>query len=98
MDRHLDGHRATVLVYEDDPAHREASFTVRWSDGGLGMLTRGTGPHETRWKVSRRHLESPVGDPERYVDNPALLDLDWLATRVPDGLRHLGRWGPRAPA
>ena len=96
-DEHLEGHRANMVVYQDDPAERRAFFTVRWSAGHLELLTRGKGPHESEWKVSTEWLRSVRDDPERYVRNPALLDLDWLATRIPDGLRQLGRMGPRAP-
>lgn len=96
-DEHLEDHKANIVVYEDDPASKEAFYTVRWSDGALHLLTRGKGPHDTQWKVSREYLQSLVDEPERYVENPALLDLDWLATRLPDGLRQLTRWGTRAP-
>ncbi len=94
---HLDGHKANIVVYEDDPAAKEGFFTVKWEDHGLRLLTVGKGPHDTQWKVSRAYLQSLVDDPETYVDNPARLDLDWLAHRIPDGARQLFEWGTKAP-
>ena len=32
----------------------------------------------------REYLQSIVDDPQKYVDNPTKLDLDWLKYRLPD--------------
>lgn len=89
FDEHLDGHRSAVAIYEDDPGAPFDYFTIRFIDGRFELVERGRGEHDSEWKVSRDYLDSLIEDPEAYIENPEKLDLDWLATRLPDAARTL---------
>lgn len=89
LDEHLDGHRAAVALYEEDPAEPFDYFTIRYLDGRFELLERGRGEHDTEWKVSREYLASLGEDPETYIEDPWRLDLDWLADRLPDSVKGL---------
>lgn len=89
FDDHLEGHRSAVAIYEDDPGAPFDYFTIRHLDGRFELAERGRGEHDSEWKVSREYLESLVEEPETYIEHPEKLDLDWLATRLPDSARAL---------
>lgn len=89
VDEHLEGHRAAVGVYDDDPAEPFDYFTIRLLDGRFELVERGRGEHDSEWKVSRDYLQSLVDDPDRYIEHPIRLDLDWLTDRLPDSVEHL---------
>jgi hypothetical protein len=89
IDEHLEGHTATVEVYDDDPHAPFDAFTVRWTDGRFELRERGKGEHDSTWKVSARYLDSLIENPETYVQHPTRLDLDWLTERLPDEVRSL---------
>ena len=83
-DKYMDGHKAGVAIYDEDPEHPFDYFTVRYLNEKFEILARGKSEHDTEWKVSRKYLESVVDNPQDYIDNPAKLDLDWLKDRLPD--------------
>lgn len=74
--------RFGVEVYEDDPDAPFDAFTVKHSEGRLELLAHGKQDADLDWKVSREHLEEVVEHPQRYIDQPARLDLDWLKSRL----------------
>lgn len=80
----IEGHRTVVSVYKDDPDAPFDAFTLRYRNGRFEKVERGKGEHDSEWKVSREYLESLVNDPDVYIEHPARLDLDWLASRVPE--------------
>jgi hypothetical protein len=83
-DKFLDGHKAGVAIYDEDPSKPFDYFTIRYLNEKFEILSRGKSEHDTEWKVSRDYLQSIVDDPKKYIDNPAKLDLDWLKERLPD--------------
>ena len=83
-DKVLEGHKAGVEIYEEDPAKPFDYFTIRYLNKKFEILSRGKSEHDTEWKVSREYLESVVNDPQKYIDNPAKLDIEWLKHRLPD--------------
>ena len=88
-DKFLEGHKAGVAVYDENPDQPFDYFTVRYANGKFQLQSRGKSEHDTEWKVSRRYLQSLVDDPQAYIDNPAKLDIDWLKNRLPDSAASL---------
>jgi len=83
-DKFLDGHKAGVEIYDEDPNKPFDYFTIRYLNKKFEIVSRGKSEHDTEWKVSREYLQSIVDDPQKYIDNPTKLDLDWLKHRLPD--------------
>lgn len=83
-DQFLDGHKAGIAVYDQDPEKPFDYFTIRYLNGKFEILSRGKSEHDTEWKVSRDYLQSVVDEPQKYIDSPSKLDLDWLKSRLPD--------------
>lgn len=88
-DKYLDGHKAGVAVYDEDPDQPFDYFTIRYANGKFELQSRGKSEHDTEWKVSRGYLQSLVDDPQAYIDHPAKLDIDWLKDRLPDAAASL---------
>jgi hypothetical protein len=88
-DKYLDGHKAGVAIYEDDPGAPFDYFTIRYLNGKFEILSRGKSEHDTAWKVSREYLTSLADNPQVYIDQPAKLDIDWLKDRLPDAAASL---------
>lgn len=89
MDKYLDGHKAGVAIYDDDPEQPFDYFTVRYLNGKFEILSRGKSEHDTEWSVSREYLTSVADNPETYIKHPAKLDIDWLRHLLPDSVNTL---------
>jgi hypothetical protein len=89
MDKYLDGHKAAVAVYDDDPQEPFDYFTVRYLNGKFEILARGKSEHDTEWRVSREYLDSVARNPDEYIEHPARLDIDWLRHLLPDSVNTL---------
>ena len=58
-------------------------YTVRLAKGRFQMVGRGKrGDPSLSWNLDRGYLRSVVEDPERYVESPEKLDLDWIKHRL----------------
>jgi hypothetical protein len=88
-DKFLDGHKAGVEIYDEDPGKPFDYFTIRYLNDKFEILSRGKSEHDTEWKVSRDYLQAIVDDPQKYIDHPSKLDLDWLKHRLPDAASSL---------
>ena len=88
-DKTLNGHKAGVEIYDEDPDKPFDYFTVRYLDGKIELYARGKSEHDTEWKVSKDYLQSVVDDPQKYIDNPTKLNFEWLKVRLPDSARSL---------
>lgn len=86
-DKFLEGHKAGVEIYDEEPSKPFDYFTIRYLNGKLEILARGKSEHDTEWKVSRAYLKDVADNPQKYIDNPAKLNLDWLKARLPDSVR-----------
>lgn len=86
-DKVLESHKAGVEIYDEDPSKPFDYFTIRYLNGKLEIVSRGKSEHDTEWKVSREYLQDVADNPQKYIDNPAKLNLDWLKARIPDGAR-----------
>ena len=89
FDKFVDGHVAAAGVYQDDPKTPHDFFTIRYLKGRFELVERGKGEHDTEWKVSTEYLQSLVDDPQKYIDHPARLDLEWLKHILPDSASSL---------
>lgn len=84
----VDDHTFAIEIHDDDDDDDDAgrpptAFTFRFKDGRLAYLERGRHPNAlVTWKTDRAHLERVVTDPITYIEHPALLDWDWLKTRL----------------
>lgn len=89
FDSYADGHVSAVAIHKDDPKRPHDYFAVRYTGGRFELLERGKGEHDTHWKVSTKYLQSLNDDPQTYIDHPSRLDLDWMATILPDSVSAL---------
>jgi len=79
----LDGRRIGVAVYKNDPANPHEWFTVRFKNGKFDLEEHGKKPErDFDWKLKSEHLDNVVEHPQKFVDQPWKLDLDWMKTRV----------------
>jgi hypothetical protein len=73
-----------AVVYDDSTTL--ARFTIGLADDRIEIMERDHGTREHaptwEWKVSEKHLENVVADPQPYIESPLRLDLDWLETRI----------------
>ena len=78
-----DGLTVGVAVYKEDPSTPYDYYTVRYVGGTLELIEHGkTDDVDVTWKVSQDYLNDVAEHPERYVESPAKLDLDWLKNRL----------------
>jgi hypothetical protein len=71
-----------VAVYKDDPGSPHDYFTVRFRDKAFEVVSHGKQEPEIDGKVSTGYLAKLANEPERYIENPLQLDLDWLTSRL----------------
>jgi len=71
-----------VAVYADDPDSPHDFFTIEMKDGAFHFLEHGKNAPDIAWRTPRQHLQQVVDNPDRYIDNPSKLDLDWIKARV----------------
>jgi hypothetical protein len=72
-----------VAVYKDDPDTPHDYYTICFQQNRLELLSHGKEKGiDIVWKVSEAYLEKLEADPQRYIDNPALMDWDWLKSRL----------------
>ena len=58
-------------------------YTVDYEDGRWKLAGRGRqGDPDVTWTVTRDYLEEVVRNPDRYLEHPEKLDLDWLKSRL----------------
>ncbi len=76
------GRKIGVAVYKDDPGNPHDYYTITFANGQFELVTHGKEDVDFTWKVSDDYLQELADNPEKYVQNPTLLDLDWLRTRL----------------
>ncbi|MCA9110735.1 MAG: hypothetical protein KDA52_12350, partial [Planctomycetaceae bacterium] len=71
-----------VTIYEGRPDNALESFTIRLNGVTFVLVSRGVLPNGgTDWYVSEDYLRDVTSHPREYIDDPALLSLDWLRQR-----------------
>lgn len=78
----LAGRELGVAVYKETTDKPFDYFTLRFDNGKFELAARGKESPDVAWKVSEEYLEKVYSDPERYINNPLLLDIDWLKSRL----------------
>jgi hypothetical protein len=71
-----------VSVYKTDPGNPHDSYTIAFSDERFELVAHGQENPDIGWKVKEEYLEKVVDHPQRYIENPAKLDFDWLWSRL----------------
>lgn len=90
-----DGKNFRTLVYEDNPAHTQASFILHF-DAGKPELRLDDSANEKEaaftWKTPVSYLKDVVEErPTWYLEQPTRLDWQWLKARAQDTLEHRSR-------
>jgi hypothetical protein len=75
--------KVAVGVYKSDAESPHHWYTVTIQDGRVDLVDAAkANDAKQSWKISDEHLANVVDNPDKYVESPFKLDLDWLATRV----------------
>lgn len=71
-----------VAVYKNDPSTPHDYFTVGFRENAFEVVSHGKQSPDVDGKVSVEYLEQLANDPDRYIENPLKLELDWLTGRL----------------
>lgn len=82
MNKLSEGRKFGAAIYKTDPQSPFDYFTVRVANGQVELDSRGKDNPDIDWRISQDYLAEVNAEPERYVKNPAKLDLDWLKSRL----------------
>jgi len=82
MEKAGSGKKFGAAIYKSDPQSPFDYFTVRLANGKFELDSRGKNEPDIDLRISQEFLINVNEDPQKYIDNPAKLDLDWLKTRV----------------
>lgn len=77
----IGGKEIGAVIYKADPKNPHDYFTVRF-EGGTFIAQHGRKAPDLSWKIKEEHLRHVISSPDQYVENPVLLDLDWLVARL----------------
>ncbi|MCB1841593.1 MAG: hypothetical protein KDI09_01405 [Halioglobus sp.] len=84
MDKQTAGEKFGVEIYTDNPDTPHDYYTVRANNQRLELVSRGKDAPSIDWKVSTEYLQDINENPQKYIDNPLKLDIDWLKHRLSD--------------
>jgi len=71
-----------VAVCEGDPEQIVDHYTIRTHEGRFEMVEHGRSAPAVDWRVSVETLRGIVAKPDRYLNDPSKLPLDWLEVRL----------------
>lgn len=71
-----------VAVYKDDPQTPHDYYTIRMEDGKFLLVGHGKEQVKSDWKVSEDYIHDLSENPNKYIDHPEKLSLNWLVERV----------------
>lgn len=72
-----------VAIYKEDPDTPHDYYTVNFHENRIELVSHGKEKDiDIAWKVSEDYLRKLQEDPDKYIQNPALLDWDWLKSRL----------------
>lgn len=74
--------RIDVAVYYDEPTDPHVFFTIRMEDDALVPVNVGDGKSSPDWTVSEDYLLDLARRPQKFIDHPEKLSLNWLIHRV----------------
>lgn len=67
-----------LAIYDDMP---KGVFSLHFKDKKLVTESNLTDPKKA-WRMNLSYLEKVVENPQKYIDHPEKLDLDWLKSRM----------------
>ncbi len=82
IDKHAEGRKFGVAVYDSDPDKPFDYFTLRLHNKRLELAARGKYSPDIDWKASMDYLKDVNQNSEDYIRNPLKLDFDWLKDRL----------------
>lgn len=77
-----DGEHLGVAIYRDDPQSPHDYYTIRMQDGKLVLVDHGKQQTNSDWSVSEDYIRDLAENPDKFIDHPEKLSLNWLAERV----------------
>lgn len=84
MGKQASGKQFGVEIYSDNPDTPHDYYTIRVNNQRLELVSRGKDAPKIDWKVSTAYLQDINENPQKYVDSPLKLDIDWLKHRLSD--------------
>lgn len=72
-------HPIHLAVYDDQP---KGDFSVVYEKDGLTCKAVQSDESKNAWRINLSYLKKVVDHPEKYLENPEKLDLDWLKSRL----------------
>ena len=82
MQKVASGTKVGVEVYAEDTDSPTDFFTIAYKDHHIELVAHGKENPAFSYKVSRQFLRDIVENPQRYINNPEKLDIDWLRSRI----------------
>ena len=83
LDNIAEGTEITAAVYKTEPEQPYDYYTLLYNNGQFAVTERGKrGDTPVTWRVPQDFLNDLAEDPDRYVENPMLIDWDWLKARI----------------
>jgi hypothetical protein len=70
-----------VAIY-DDNGIPEAVFMLHFKDDKLTFWQDVSSGMKKSWRLNRSYLRQVVEHPEKYLEHPERLDIDWLKNRL----------------
>lgn len=71
-----------AILGDDETGVPIEHVTIQLREGTFVLVSRSKTSDHIAWKVSERDLRDVASRPRRYLDNPWLLDFDWLKLRM----------------
>jgi hypothetical protein len=78
----LGDRRLGVGVYKDEASKPYDYYTLKFENGAFQIVSHGKEDTDLSSVVSKAYLEDVAQNPERYIDKPYKLDLEWLKSRL----------------
>ncbi len=76
-----DNAQVRVAVYDDQP---KSLYALRFAQDHIEAEENGN-EDNPGFRINLSYLKQVVEHPEQYIENPALLDWDWLKNRISRG-------------
>lgn len=71
-----------IAVYRDDPSDPQKYFSIRMQDDAFLLVGVDEAQESPDWIVSEDYLRDMANKPQKYVEHPEKLSLNWLVHRL----------------